>query len=120
MGINKGFSVLSRVITGLDSKKTVHIPYRDSALTKVLKESLQPHCFITMVSCISLSVADMQETISTLRFSNQAKHLRTKPLPAHLLDSCKASVVKKKTQTLGIPSPPSRSTTPSTLSHLPR
>jgi len=106
VGINKGLSVLSRVITALGSKKTVHIPYRDSALTKVLKESLQPHCFITMVSCISPSVADMQETISTLRFSNQAKQLRTKPLPAHLLDSCRASVVKKKTQALGIPPTP--------------
>ena len=99
VGINKGLYVLSRVITALGSKKTVHISYRDSALTKVLKESLQPHCFVTMVSCISPSVADMQEIISTLRFSDQAKQLHTKPLPAHLLDS----VVKKKTQALGIP-----------------
>ena len=105
VGINKGLSNLSRVITAL-SKKSPFIPYRDSALTKVLKESLQPHCFITMVSCISPSLSDIQETISTLRFSNQAKQLRTKPLPAHLLDSCRASTGKKRTKALGIPSTP--------------
>jgi len=108
VGINKGLSVLSRVITALATRKTVpvHIPYRDSALTKVLKESLMSHCIITMVACISPSLRDMQETVSTLRFSNQAKQLRTKPLPANLLDSCRASVAKKRTHALGIPPTP--------------
>jgi len=105
VGINKGLSTLSRVITAL-SKKAAYVPYRDSALTKVLKESLMPHCFITMVSCISPSSCDIQETISTLRFSDSAKSLRCKPLPAHLLDSCRASVAKKRVHALGIPSTP--------------
>eukprot|EP00092_Neocalanus_flemingeri_P041701 GFUD01045420.1.p1 GENE.GFUD01045420.1~~GFUD01045420.1.p1 ORF type:complete len:843 (+),score=287.48 GFUD01045420.1:73-2601(+) len=103
VGINNSLSVLSRVITALATKKTVHTPYRDSTLTKVLKESLQPHCMITMVTCISPSLEDMKETVTTLRFANQAKQLRTKPLPAHLLDSCRASVAKKRTHALGIP-----------------
>eukprot|EP00092_Neocalanus_flemingeri_P041702 GFUD01045421.1.p1 GENE.GFUD01045421.1~~GFUD01045421.1.p1 ORF type:complete len:799 (+),score=280.70 GFUD01045421.1:73-2469(+) len=108
VGINKGLSTLSRVITALATRKTVHIPYRDSALTKVLKESLEPHCMITMVACISPSLDDMQETVTTLRFCNQAKQLRTKPLPAHLLDSCRAFVVKKRTHAIGIPPTPQR------------
>jgi len=106
VNINKSLSVLSRVVKALGSRKTIHVPHRDSTLTKVLKESLQPQCFITLVSCISPSLQDMQETITTLRFSNDAKQLRTKPLPAHLLDSCRASVAKKKTRTLGIPQTP--------------
>ena len=105
VGINMGLSTLSRVITAL-SKKAPYIPYRDSTLTKVLKECLQSHCYITMVSCISPNVLDMQETISTLRFSNSAKHLRTKPLPANLLNSCRTSVAKKKTHAQRIPATP--------------
>jgi len=105
VGINMGLSTLSRVITAL-SKKSPYVPYRDSTLTKVLKECLQSHCYITMVSCISPNLLDMQETISTLRFSNSAKHLRTKPLPANLLSSCRTSVAKKRTHALGIPATP--------------
>ena len=47
-------------------KKYVH------TFIKVLKESLKPDCFITMVYYISTSVAAMQETISTLRFSSES------------------------------------------------
>ena len=82
--INLGLTVLSRVITGL-SKKLAHVPYRDSVLTKVLKESLESTCCVSMLACISPGANDVNETISTLRFSNEAKQLKTKPLPARLL-----------------------------------
>ena len=104
-GINLGLTVLNRVITGL-SKRQGHIPYRDSILTKVLKESLEAHCHVSMLACISPSEKDVNETVSTLRFSNEAKQLKTKPLPAKLLDSCRASVARKKAAGLGIPSTP--------------
>jgi len=91
--INKGLTVLNRVISSL-SKKNAHIPYRDSVLTKVLKDSLESHCYISMLACISPSVKDIAETISTLRFTNDAKQLKTKPLPASFLESCKSSAVK--------------------------
>ena len=103
--INLGLTVLNRVITGL-SKRQGHIPYRDSVLTKVLKESLEAHCYISMLACISPSSGDVQETVNTLRFSNEAKHLKTKPLPASLLDSCRASAARKREAGLGIPSTP--------------
>ena len=103
--INLGLTVLNRVITGL-SKRQGHIPYRDSVLTKVLKESLEAHCYVSMLACVSPSSADVQETINTLRFSNEAKHLKTKPLPASLLDSCRASAARKREAGLGIPSTP--------------
>ena len=73
----------------------MHVPYRDSALTKVLKESLLPHCLVTMISCVSPSSSDISETINTLRFCNEAKKLRLKPLPAHLLEKVCSSTVKK-------------------------
>lgn len=103
--INLGLTVLNRVITGL-SKRQGHIPYRDSVLTKVLKESLEAHCYVSMLACVSPSSGDVQETVNTLRFSNEAKHLKTKPLPASLLDSCRASAARKREAGLGIPSTP--------------
>jgi len=103
--INLGLTVLNRVITGL-SKRQGHIPYRDSVLTKVLKESLEAHCYISMLACVSPSSGDVQETVNTLRFSNEAKQLKTKPLPASLLDSCRASAARKREAGLGIPSTP--------------
>ena len=104
-GINLGLTVLNRVITSR-SKRKGHIPYRDSILTKVLKESLEVHCYVSMLACISPSEKDVTETVNTLRFSNEAKQLKTKPLPARLLDSCRASVARKKAAGLGIPSTP--------------
>ena len=93
-GINIGLTVLNRVISGL-SRKQAHIPYRDSVLTKVLKESLESHCYISMLACISPSDKDITETVGTLRFSNDAKQLKTKPLPASLLESCRSSIRKR-------------------------
>ena len=103
--INLGLTVLNRVITGL-SKRQGHIPYRDSVLTKVLKESLEAHCYVSMLACVSPSSGDVQETLNTLRFSNEAKNLKTNPLPASLLDSCRASAARKRAAGLGILSTP--------------
>ena len=103
--INLGLTVLNRVITGL-SKRQGHIPYRDSVLTKVLKESLEAHCYVSMLACVSPSSGDVQETVNTLRFSNEAKNLKTNPLPAFLLDSCRASAARKRAAGLGILSTP--------------
>ena len=103
--INLGLTVLNRVITGL-SKRQGHIPYRDSVVTKVLKESLEAHCYVSMLACVSPSSGDVQETVNTLRFSNEAKNLKTNPLPASLLDSCRASAARKRAAGLGILSTP--------------
>ena len=75
-------------------------------LTKVLKEGLQPSCFISMLACISPAQADLNETLNTLRFCNEAKHLKLKPLPASILESCRASAAKKREVELGISATP--------------
>jgi len=95
ININRGLLNLGNVIRAVAEKKT-HIPYRDSILTKVLKECLQLTSFVSMIACISPSNRDMNETISTLRFANKAKELVSRPVPAHLLQSAKLSVAKKR------------------------
>merc|ERR1719204_1080233 len=77
VNINKGLLALGNCIRALTDKK-IHVPYRDSVLTKVLKECLQHTSHICMIACISPTETDMHETINTLRFANKAKDLLTK------------------------------------------
>lgn len=51
------------------------IPYRDSVLTWLLKDSLGGNSKTAMVACISPT--DYDETLSTLRYADQAKSIRT-------------------------------------------
>lgn len=52
------------------------VPYRDSVLTWLLKESLGGNSKTAMVACISPT--DYDETLSTLRYADQAKRIRTR------------------------------------------
>jgi hypothetical protein len=52
------------------------VPYRDSVLTWLLKDSLGGNSKTAMVACIS--PVDYDETLSTLRYADQAKRIRTR------------------------------------------
>ncbi|KAK3328485.1 P-loop containing nucleoside triphosphate hydrolase protein [Cercophora scortea] len=52
------------------------VPYRDSILTWLLKDSLGGNSKTAMIACISPS--DYEETLSTLRYADQAKRIRTR------------------------------------------
>lgn len=58
------------------SGKPDMVPYRDSVLTWLLKDSLGGNSKTAMVACISPS--DYDETLSTLRYADQAKKIRTR------------------------------------------
>lgn len=82
--INKSLTTLGRVIAALaDPRKTRGgrkgkelVPYRDSILTWLLKDSLGGNSKTAMIACIS--PADYEETLSTLRYADQAKRIRTR------------------------------------------
>ena len=86
--INKSLTTLGRVIAALADPKhgRIHsgrkgasrdvVPYRDSILTWLLKDSLGGNSKTAMIACISPS--DYDETLSTLRYADQAKHIRTR------------------------------------------
>ncbi|KAK5449856.1 hypothetical protein LTS15_008428 [Exophiala xenobiotica] len=87
--INKSLTTLGRVIAALadpkharmhNSKRTARdiVPYRDSILTWLLKDSLGGNSKTAMIACIAPS--DYDETLSTLRYADQAKHIRTKAI----------------------------------------
>lgn len=79
--INRSLTTLGRVInilseSALSSKKKDLVPYRDSTLTWLLKDSLGGNSKTAMIACIS--PCDYDETLSTLRYASQAKHIRTR------------------------------------------
>ncbi|XP_051170195.1 kinesin-like protein KIF12 isoform X2 [Leptopilina boulardi] len=80
--INKSLMVLGYCIASLSDgrKKGVHIPYRDSKLTKLLADSLAGNGVSLMIACISPARSNVSETINTLRYASRTKKIRTKPI----------------------------------------
>ncbi|KAI1645559.1 P-loop containing nucleoside triphosphate hydrolase protein [Daldinia loculata] len=82
--INKSLTTLGRVIAALADPKAQRpgkrhrdvVPYRDSILTWLLKDSLGGNSKTAMIACIAPS--DYEETLSTLRYADQAKRIRTR------------------------------------------
>ncbi|XP_011306282.1 kinesin-like protein KIF12 isoform X2 [Fopius arisanus] len=80
--INKSLMVLGYCISSLSDgkRKTGHIPYRDSKLTKLLADSLAGNGVTLMIACISPARSSASETLNTLRYAARAKKIRTKPI----------------------------------------
>ncbi|CCD16894.1 unnamed protein product [Trypanosoma congolense IL3000] len=70
--INKSLTTLGHVIMCLADKQA-HVPYRDSKLTRILKDSLGGNSRTALVVCCSASRLNDQETLSTLRFGARAQ-----------------------------------------------
>ncbi|KAL4451341.1 hypothetical protein ABPG77_009413 [Micractinium sp. CCAP 211/92] len=75
--INKSLTTLGRVVTALTEGKS-HVPYRDSRLTFLLKESLGGNSKTSLVACVSPSEESVQETFGTLVFAAGAKKIRNR------------------------------------------
>ncbi|KAG5480704.1 hypothetical protein CUR178_05839 [Leishmania enriettii] len=76
--INKSLSTLGMVIMSLTDQSATHTPYRDSVLTKILKDSLGGNSHTALVICCCPSQYNAQETLSTLRFGARAKAIKNK------------------------------------------
>eukprot|EP00658_Telonema_sp_P-2_P043940 TRINITY_DN3180_c0_g1_i5.p1 TRINITY_DN3180_c0_g1~~TRINITY_DN3180_c0_g1_i5.p1 ORF type:complete len:670 (-),score=167.01 TRINITY_DN3180_c0_g1_i5:279-2288(-) len=78
--INKSLSSLNNVIRALVAisrgDKHAFVPYRDSALTKILRESLGGNARTVMMANISPGEKDLEETRRTLFHANAAKEIK--------------------------------------------
>ncbi|NWT75134.1 KIF14 protein, partial [Prunella himalayana] len=76
VSINKSLLTLGRVISALSKQsqngRKTFIPYRESVLTWLLKESLGGNSQTTMVATVSPAASCTEETLSTLRYAKQA------------------------------------------------
>ena len=70
---------LGNCITALaDKNRKGHVPFRDSKMTRLLKDSLGGNCRTVMIANISPSHRQFEETINTLKYANRAKNLKTR------------------------------------------
>ena len=69
VAINRSLSALSNVIVKLSDSSSKHVPFRDSKLTTLLRESLVGRSKVLMFVNISPQAASFQETVCSLRFA---------------------------------------------------
>ncbi|KAI9367836.1 hypothetical protein BJX61DRAFT_266945 [Aspergillus egyptiacus] len=83
--INRSLSTLGRVIAALadvasgklsKKKSASMVPYRDSVLTWLLKDSLGGNSMTAMIAAISPADINFDETLSTLRYADSAKRIK--------------------------------------------
>ncbi|NXW62709.1 KIF14 protein, partial [Eurystomus gularis] len=76
VSINKSLLTLGKVISALSKQprngKKTFIPYRESVLTWLLKESLGGNSQTAMIATVSPAASSTEETLSTLRYAKQA------------------------------------------------
>uniref|UniRef100_A0A8K9WKS8 Kinesin family member 21A n=1 Tax=Oncorhynchus mykiss TaxID=8022 RepID=A0A8K9WKS8_ONCMY len=80
ISINCGLLALGNVISALGdrSKRSTHVPYRDSKLTRLLQDSLGGNSQTMMIACISPSDRDFMETLNALKYANRARNIKNK------------------------------------------
>ncbi|NXJ97924.1 KIF9 protein, partial [Corythaixoides concolor] len=78
--INKSLSFLEQIIIALADPKRDHVPFRQSKLTHVLKDSLGGNCNTVLVANIHGEAAHVEETLSSLRFATRMKCITTEPV----------------------------------------
>ncbi|RPA75771.1 kinesin-domain-containing protein [Ascobolus immersus RN42] len=76
--INQSLLTLGRVINALVDKSQ-HIPYRESKLTRLLRDSLGGRTKTCIIATISPAKINFEETMSTLDYAARAKNIRNKP-----------------------------------------
>ena len=76
--INRSLSYLEQVIIALHDKMKgvrAHIPYRNSMMTSILRDSLGGNCRTVMIANLSTDISNEEETISTARFALRCQKL---------------------------------------------
>ena len=83
--INEGLLALGNVINALadedrlSKEKSIHVPYRQSKLTRLLQDALGGNSQTFFLACVSPSDSNVGETLSTLRYAHRARNIRNAP-----------------------------------------
>ena len=83
--INEGLLALGNVINALADEdrlargEKVHVPYRQSKLTRLLQDALGGNSQTLFMACVSPSDTNASETLSTLQYANRARNIRNAP-----------------------------------------
>ena len=79
--INRGLLALGNVISvlGDPTKQGMHVPYRDSKITRMLQDSLGGNSRTVFVCCVSPADSNFDESSNSLKYANRAKNIRNTP-----------------------------------------
>uniref|UniRef100_A0A8B9LXN3 Kinesin-like protein n=1 Tax=Astyanax mexicanus TaxID=7994 RepID=A0A8B9LXN3_ASTMX len=99
--INRSLSFLEQAIIALTDLRREHVPFRQSKLTHSLKDSLGGNCNTVLVANIYGEAAQIEETLSTLRFATRMKCVRTQPsINEHIDPALQVRRLQKEIQLL--------------------
>ena len=83
--INEGLLALGNVINALADEErlakggSIHVPYRQSKLTRLLQDALGGNSQTLFLACVSPSDGNASETVSTLHYANRARNIKNAP-----------------------------------------
>ncbi|KAI8636730.1 P-loop containing nucleoside triphosphate hydrolase protein [Parasitella parasitica] len=116
ININAGLLALGNVISALGdpSKKSTHVPYRDSKLTRLLQDSLGGSAMTLMIACVSPAESNLSETLNTLQYANRARNIKNKMeknemeewMTTDNLDVLRSTITKLKNELRNVKSTP--------------
>ena len=84
--INLSLLCLGNVISSLSNPNSSYISYRDSKLTRILKESLGGNAKTSLIVTVSPSTYNTEETMSSLYFGLKAMKIQNKPIINKTID----------------------------------
>ncbi len=96
MAINQSLTFLEQCVVALGRKNAsnVHIPYRQSKLTSILKDCLGANCNTVMIACIYGEATHLEETVSTLRLASRMMRVQNEASSVQTVDT--AVLLKKQ------------------------
>lgn len=77
--INRSLLALGNCITALSSG-VAFVPYRDSKMTRLLKDSLGGNCRTVMIANVSPCHLNYEDTHNTLKYASRARNIKTKAM----------------------------------------
>lgn len=116
ININKGLFVLGQVVSSLSElgqqqnseyvpPNNMHIPYRDSKLTRLLQDSLGGNSQTILVACVSPADSNVEESINTLRYAQRARNIKNsavRNITQAAMSHSEAAALRRENQILKI------------------
>ena len=78
--INKDLLVLGKVAQALTDKRHMHVPYRESKLTRILEDSLGGTSSTILLACACPEKKDAKDTLKTLEFASRLRQVKNKQI----------------------------------------
>ncbi|KAJ8524440.1 hypothetical protein ON010_g16678 [Phytophthora cinnamomi] len=75
--INRSLTFLEQVVLALSSKTRAHVPFRQTPLTNLLKDSLGGNCRTLLVACVWPAPTHADQSLATLRFAARMRRVKT-------------------------------------------